>query len=81
MQNEMPAEILRNIIPILAIGGGLVFAVIATIVGAIRAVALGRAREQSRREVAAYVAEGTMSPDDAAKILSAGNSIRGKCGC
>ncbi|MDQ7012744.1 MAG: hypothetical protein Q9O74_02470 [Planctomycetota bacterium] len=29
------------------------------------------AREESRREIAAYVAEGSMSPDDAAKILAA----------
>jgi hypothetical protein len=28
--------------------------------------------EQSRREIAAYVAEGSISPDDAAKMLSAG---------
>ncbi len=29
------------------------------------------AREESRREVAAYVAEGSMSPEDAEKILAA----------
>ena len=29
------------------------------------------AREESRREIAAYVAEGSMSPEDAEKILSA----------
>ena len=29
------------------------------------------AREESRRELAAYVAEGSMSPDDAEKILAA----------
>ena len=34
-----------------------------------------RAREESRREIAAYVAEGTISPDDAAKLLAAGGSI------
>jgi hypothetical protein len=28
-------------------------------------------REQTKRELAAYVAEGTISPDDAAKLLSA----------
>ncbi|MGE3109869.1 MAG: hypothetical protein AB7G11_08135 [Phycisphaerales bacterium] len=33
-----------------------------------------RQRERTRREVAAYVAEGSIRPDDAAKILNAGAS-------
>lgn len=35
-----------------------------------------RAREESRREIAAYVAEGSITADDAAKIISAGTSAR-----
>lgn len=31
-----------------------------------------QAREETRREIAAYVAEGSISPDDAAKLLSVG---------
>lgn len=31
-----------------------------------------RAREESRREIAAYVAEGTMTPEDAERLLAAG---------
>lgn len=30
------------------------------------------AREETRREIAAYVAEGSISPDDAAKLMAAG---------
>ncbi|VAX36605.1 hypothetical protein MNBD_PLANCTO03-787 [hydrothermal vent metagenome] len=30
------------------------------------------AREETRRELAAYVAEGSISPDDAAKLMSSG---------
>jgi hypothetical protein len=33
-----------------------------------------REREQTKREIAAYVAEGTIRPDDAAKILNAGGA-------
>ena len=33
-----------------------------------------RAKEQTKREIAAYVAEGTIAPDDAARILQAGSS-------
>ena len=31
-----------------------------------------RAREASRREIAAYIAEGTMSPDDGVRLMDAG---------
>lgn len=31
-----------------------------------------KAREESRREIAAYVAEGTISPDDAVRLINAG---------
>lgn len=33
-----------------------------------------RERERTRREIAAYVAEGSMTPDEAARVLSAGMS-------
>lgn len=48
------------IIPIIAIVGGLIQKTLQT-----------KQVETTRREVAAYVAEGTMHPDDAAMILSA----------
>ena len=32
--------------------------------------------ENSRREIAAYVAEGSIAPDDAAKLLASGRSLR-----
>lgn len=60
--------------------GGLAVAIVAIIANAIRATIAARAREQSRREIAAYVAEGSISPDDAAKLLADGDkpSCRGK---
>ena len=54
---------------------GMVIAVVAIITDAIRKVAQTKAREESRREIAAYVAEGTISPDDAAKLLAAGGTL------
>lgn len=35
-------------------------------------IAKTKAREESRREIAAYVAEGTISPDDAVRLINAG---------
>jgi hypothetical protein len=56
-------------------GGGFVVAIVAIIAEAFRKTTQIKAREESRREIAAYVAEGTISPDDAAKLLAAGSSI------
>jgi Tfp pilus assembly protein PilV len=54
---------------IVAIGViGAVFYIIKTV----KDVKQTREREQTKREIAAYVAEGTIRPDDAAKILNAG---------
>ncbi|MGQ0629005.1 MAG: hypothetical protein ACT4PL_13015 [Phycisphaerales bacterium] len=62
------------IIPVLAIAGGLVVGVVAIISSTIKRTRIAQAREESRREIAAYVAEGTMSAEDGAKLLEAGKS-------
>lgn len=61
-----------ELIPIIAIAGGLAVGAISIIAGTIRRTTREREREQSRRELAAYVAEGSMSAEDAAKIMDAG---------
>lgn len=55
------------IIPILGLVCGSVIALFAII---IRAGNI-KERERSRREIAAYVAEGTIAPDDAERLLAA----------
>ena len=54
--------------------GGLIVLVVAIIwiTGTIRKMSTTRQREMTKRELAAYVAEGSMSPDDARAILSSG---------
>lgn len=57
---------------ILGLGGiGFLIMVVTTIAGTIQKVLQTKHREQTRREVAAYVAEGTIKPDDAVRILEA----------
>jgi hypothetical protein len=63
---------------VIFMGGGILVAVTAIITQAITKVSQTRHREESRREIAAYVAEGTISPDDAAKLLASGNSWKDK---
>lgn len=64
------------IVPILAVLGGIPLGAYAIYSGS----AISRDKERTRREVAAYVAEGSMTPDDAAKIISAGTPFKGACG-
>ncbi len=63
-----------DMVPIIAmsIGGGI--AVVAVLFGSIRGMALNVARAKSRREVAAYIAEGSMTPQEGERILNAGRT-------
>jgi len=67
-------ELLGISIPILALCIGGVIALVSMLTKSSRMKAQINAREESRREIAAYVAEGSMSADDAAKLLAAGGT-------
>ena len=59
------------LIPIIAVGGGLIMVIIAIIFNMSKQIAITKEREKSRREIAAYIAEGSMTPEDGAKLMSA----------
>jgi hypothetical protein len=61
---------------IVMVGGGMVVALIAIVTDAWRKTSETKAKEESRREIAAYVAEGSMTAEDAAQIL--GVKLKGK---
>lgn len=63
-----------TLIPIVAIVCGCMVAMTAIIFTSVRAIAVGRAREQTKRELAAYVAEGTLDPEKAVSMINAGRS-------
>lgn len=73
----MLANIPGEVLPLVAIGGGISIPIIAILAGTISGVAKTRHLEQSRRELAAYVAEGTMTSDEAERLLKA----RPQSGC
>lgn len=50
-------------------GVGAIWIVAATI----QSILATRARERSRREIAAYIAEGSMTPEQGEKLMAAGN--------
>lgn len=63
-------------------GTGLILGVVSIVSRAIVRISQVRMRETSRREIAAYVAEGSISPDVAEKLLAerfAGREKPGRC--
>ena len=61
-----------EVIPVLAIGGGLAIAAMGIVAGTIKSLHKTKSREESRREIAAYVAEGSISPQDGERLMEAG---------
>ncbi len=52
-------------------GMGLSVAVIGIIAGTVKHVMTVKTREQSRREIAAYIAEGSMTPEEGERLMRA----------
>ncbi|MFG0292703.1 MAG: hypothetical protein ACF8MJ_06065 [Phycisphaerales bacterium JB050] len=52
----------------------LVIVVVTVVVSAIKDIIRTKAREASRREIAAYIAEGSMTPDQGERLMVAENS-------
>jgi hypothetical protein len=65
-------------IPIVAIVGGVLASMVSTVAESIRKYGESREREASRREIAAYVAEGSMTPEDGERLLRAGEPEKPK---
>lgn len=59
-------------IPIIAIVGGVAAWIIHMIMWTIKETHATKQREQSRREIAAYIAEGTMTPEQGERLMAAG---------
>lgn len=61
-----------DIVPVIAIAVGGLIAIISIIFGMVKSMANTDAKEKTKRELAAYVAEGSIKPEDAVRILAAG---------
>ena len=48
-------------------------AIVSIIAGCIKSVVKSSSRERSRREIAAYIAEGSMTPEQGEKLMNAGD--------
>ena len=56
------------------VGMAMAVGIVAIVMGAVKCVLRTREKERTKREVAAYVAEGTIAPEDAQRILSGSNN-------
>ena len=62
--------------------GGVVIALVGITTGSWKRTRIAQAREESRREIAAYVAEGSMTAEDGAKLLDTDKNFMKKItGC
>ena len=57
--------------PVIALG--TIVAVVAIVSGCVTKIVRSQGRERTRREIAAYVAEGTIDADKAVEMLKAGD--------
>lgn len=55
-------------VPLLMAGVGIVAIIFGTITSMLKSIA----RERTRREIAAYIAEGSMTPEQGEKLMKAG---------
>lgn len=74
-QQALDAENIK-LITIFGVGGAI--AIVAIVFSSLRAIFVNRAKEQTKRELAAYVAEGTLDPDKAVAIINSGKNSSGK---
>lgn len=60
-----------EIIPLMVIGGGLVIGFISIVFSQVRSIMREQARGRVQREIAAYVAEGSMTSDEGERLMRA----------
>jgi hypothetical protein len=68
----MMDKLLQSDTLVLVVGGSI--AITAIIASALRHIVTSSAREKTRREIAAYIAEGSMSPEQGEKLMGAGET-------
>lgn len=67
----LSAQEMEQLIPLTAICAAAAVAVVWIIFGTIYYSAKSKERERTKREIAAYVAEGSMSPDEGERLIRA----------
>jgi hypothetical protein len=69
----LPLVLAADEIVMIAMIGGLLIAIIAMVSGFVRSMYRERARATTQREIAAYVSEGTIKPEEGERLMRAAN--------
>jgi len=69
----------KQFIPIIAITGGVFIAIVSIVCSAIGSTMRASSAERSRREIAAYIAEGTMTPEEGERLMNSGPPNKKSC--
>lgn len=59
----------EELIPLVAIGGGILLSAVWAVMWAIVSTVRSREIERTRREIAAYVSEGSMTPEEGERLV------------
>ncbi|MEQ8769241.1 MAG: hypothetical protein RIB60_01900 [Phycisphaerales bacterium] len=68
---DVPEQILRNIVPLTALTLGCTVAFTWVVCATVHAILKDRTIERTKRDVAAYIAEGSMTPAEGERIIKA----------
>ncbi|GIK20531.1 MAG: hypothetical protein DYG93_13370 [Leptolyngbya sp. PLA2] len=70
MNEDLIARLLDKEVFVFVVGGAV--GIVAIIFGTVSSMVRSTAREASRREIAAYIAEGSMTPEQGERLMKAG---------
>jgi len=69
--NSFADRILTGDVLFYIVGGSV--AIVGIVLGTLTSMVKATAREKTRREIAAYIAEGSMTPEQGERLMAAGN--------
>ncbi len=76
LANSMDNPTVDDILKIIAVSGGILIAVVAIIFSTIAKMVTGANAERTKREIAAYISEGSMTTEEGERILQAGPTCK-----
>ena len=69
LASDFPWQHSGELIALIAVGGGILMAIVSVIGCSIARVARTNQVEKTRREIAAYVAEGSITPEEGQRMM------------
>lgn len=69
--NTVVDRVLNGDVLFYIVGGAV--AIVGIVLGTVTSMVKSTAREKTRREIAAYIAEGSMTPEQGERLMAAGN--------